>query len=114
MPCDTRLKAGQTISERKTEVLATVETVRKGLLSGRIKPKVGPQGAVTFDGLTTAERSDVTDACIYRRLKVSASPLVLAEITKAERLAGRSISREAIAQGAHSHDGGITWHNHKG
>jgi hypothetical protein len=114
MPCDTRLKQGQTISERKAEVLSTVETVRKGLVAGTITPKVGPQGAITFDGITAAERNDVTDACIYRRLLVTASPLALAAITKAERLAGRGISREAVAQGAHSHDGGRTWHSHKG
>jgi len=114
MPCDTKLKPGQSISDRKAEVARTVETVRKGLTSGRVKPKVGPQGAIVFDGLAANERNDVTDACIYRRLLVTASPLVLAEISKAERLAGRAVSREAIAAGAHSHDGGLTWHNHKG
>jgi len=114
MLCDTRLKQGQTITDRKEEVLRTVETVRKGLIAGSIKPKVGPQGAITFDGLFEAQRNDVTDACIYRRLMVSGSALALAEIAKAEKLAGRSVSREAINSGAHSHDGGRTWHNHKG
>jgi hypothetical protein len=114
MPCDTRLKPGQTISDRKAEVLSTVETVRKGLISGRVKPKVGPQGAIVFEGLAPVERNDVTDACIYRRLLTTASPLALAEIAKAEKLAGRAVSREAIAAGAHSHDGGRTWHSHKG
>jgi hypothetical protein len=114
MPCDTKLKAGQTITERKAEVLSTVETVRKGLVSGRVKPTVGPQGAIAFEGLTVAERNDVTDACIYRRLLVSASPLALAAIAKAEQVAGRNVNRTAVGQGAHSHDGGRTWHSHKG
>jgi len=114
MPCDTKLKQGQTISDRKAEVLKTVEAVRKGLVSGSIKPKIGPQGAIAFEGLFAIDRNDVTDACIYRRLMATGSALALAEIAKAERLAGRSVNRQAIATGAHSHDGGNTWHNHKG
>lgn len=114
MPCDTRLKPGQTITDRKAEVLRTVEAVQKALVAGKVKPKIGPQGAITFEGLLDTERNDVTDACIYRRLLVTGSALARAEIAKAERLAGRSVDRAAVAQGAHSHDGGHTWHSHKG
>ena len=34
--------------------------------------------------------------------------------TQAEQLAGRSVSRQVVSQGAHSHDGGRSWHDHKG
>lgn len=112
MPCDTRLKAGQSITNRKDEILRTVEAVQRALVAGRVKVKIGPQGAIAFDGIE--QRNDVTDACIYRRIMVSGSALAKAEIAKAERLAGRSVNRQAVAHGAHSHDGGHTWHDHKG
>ena len=47
MPCDTRLKPRQTIQQRKIEVLKAVERLDRGLALGTIKPKVGPQGAIT-------------------------------------------------------------------
>ena len=46
MVCDTRLREGQTISQRKEEVRAATEALSKGLAAGRIKVKIGPQGAV--------------------------------------------------------------------
>lgn len=111
MPCDTRLKAGQTISDRKAEILRTVEAVSRGLVAGRIKAKVGPQGAIAFEGVAAAERNDVTDACIYRRIMATGSALAKQQIARAEQLAGRTVSREAVNGGYHSHDGGHTWHH---
>jgi hypothetical protein len=111
MPCDTKLKQGQTISERATEVRAAVEQISQGLAAGRIKAVVSPTGGVAFDGISQAERNGITDACAYRRLLVSGSSLAKAAIARAEQLAGRSVNRQAIAQGLHSHDGGKTWHN---
>jgi hypothetical protein len=35
-------------------------------------------------------------------------------IQRAEQLAGRSVDRAVIGHGTHSHDGGRTWHEHKG
>lgn len=114
MPCDTQLKPRQTLQQRAAEVRAFTERLSAGLASGRLKAKVGPQGAVAFLGLTDAERDGVTDACAYRRLMVSGSSLARAAITRAEQLAGRSVDRRMVAVGAHSHDGGETWHSHKG
>lgn len=114
MPCDTRLKPNQTIKERAGEVRAAVERIAKGLASGRIKPVIGAQGAIAFQGVTDDERDGVTDACAYRRLLASGSSLALAQIARAEALAGRQVDRKMVAQGAHSHDGGVTWHSHKG
>jgi hypothetical protein len=108
------LKAGQTITERKKEILATVENVQRLLAAGKIKPVVGPQGAITFAGLSETDRNRVTDACMYRRIMATGSALARAEIAKAERMAGRSVNRATVAQGVHSHDHGHTWHDHKG
>jgi len=89
MPCDTRLKYRQTISQRAAEVRKVTEVLSQGLAAGRVKAKVGPQGAIAFLGLTDAERDGVTDACAYRR----------------------TVDKQALTQGHHSHDNGVTWHH---
>jgi len=114
MPCDTKLKANQTISQRAEEVIRATGRIQAGIIQGRIKVKVGPQGAVAFDGIPESERDGVTDACIYRRIMATGSALAKMEIAKAETLAGRSVNRQVVGQGVHSHDGGRTWHDHKG
>jgi hypothetical protein len=111
MPCDTRLKARQTIQQRADEVRAVVMKLSAALTSGRVKPKVGPQGAIAFEGFTAEERDGVTDACAYRRLMVTGSALAKAAIARAEQIAGRSVDKQALAHGHHSHDGGKTWHH---
>jgi hypothetical protein len=114
MPCDTRLKKNQTIQQRATEVRAVVDRLASALVSGRVKPVIGPTGAIAFPGLTDAERDGVTDNCAYRRILATGSALAKAAIARAEQLSGRSVNRQAIAHGHHSHDGGATWHTHKG
>ncbi len=110
MPCDTRLKSRQTISERKAEIQKAITALDAALKKRRVRVKVGPQGAIVFDGWPEAERDGITDACAYRRIMVSGSALAKAEIARAELLAGRSVSRQVIGQGVHSHDNGVTWH----
>jgi hypothetical protein len=114
MPCDTRLKPKQTLQQRAEEVRRAVARLSDALASGRVKARVGPQGAIAFEGFTDAERDGVTDACAYRRLMVTGSALAKAAIARAEQIAGRSIDRRVLTHGAHSHDGGHTWHDHKG
>ena len=114
MPCDTKLKPQQTIQGRAAEIRDVVAKLASGLTTGRYRVKIGPQGAVAFDGLTDQERDGVTDACAYRRLLATGSPLALAAIARAEQIAGRTIDKRMVAHGAHSHDGGATWHDHKG
>lgn len=111
MPCDTRLKPRQTIQQRKEEVRKAVDRLASGLTSGRIKAKVGPQGAIAFVGFEGTDRDGVTDACAYRRIMATGSQQAKLAIMKAEQLAGRTVDRQAIAQGHHSHDGGETWHH---
>jgi hypothetical protein len=105
------LKPNQTIKARAEEVRAVVARVVQGLITGRIKAKVGPQGAVAFDGLTDQERDGVTDACAYRRVVATGGALANAAIARAEAMAGRPVDRMAVAHGHHSHDGGKTWHH---
>lgn len=111
MPCDTQLKPRQTLSQRADEVRSVVKRVDLLILSRRVKPRVGPQGAIAFEGLTDDVRDGVTDACIYRRIMVTGTALARNEIARAEQLAGRSVDRRVVAQGAHSHDGGRSWHD---
>lgn len=113
MPCDTRLKPKQTIQQRAEEVRRAVARINQGLVTGRIKAVVGPQGAVAFVGLRDEERDGVTDACAYRRIMATGTSLAKAAIARAEALSGRSVNRQVVGQGVHSHDGGLTWSKHK-
>jgi hypothetical protein len=114
MPCDTRLKPKQTLQQRAEEVRRAITRLSGALADGRVKVRVGPQGAIAFEGWSETKRDGVSDACAYRRLMVSGSILAKAAIARAEQLAGRSVDRRVVAHGVHSHDGGHTWHDHKG
>jgi hypothetical protein len=112
MPCDTRLKKNQTISQRADEVRRVVDDVNSLIAAGRVKPIIAKRtGAIAFQGLDDNIRDGVTDACVYRRLMITGSSLTKAAIQRAEQIAGRTVDKQAIAQGVHSHDGGGTWHN---
>jgi hypothetical protein len=114
MPCDTRLREGQTISQRKVEVREAIARLNSLLVSGRVKALVGPQGAVAFPEWLESDRARVTDACALRFIMSSGSALAKQAIARAEALAGRSIDKKAMAQGVHGHSdghGGITWHH---
>ena len=111
MPCDTKLKPRQTISERKIEVDRAVGKIQARILDGRVKVRVGPQGAIAFDGVEDDVRDGVTDACAYRRIMSTGTAFARAAIAKAEQLAGRPVNRQLVGQGVHSHDGGKTWHD---
>jgi hypothetical protein len=114
MPCDTRLKPKQTLQQRAEEVRRAVARLSEALVSGRVKVKVGSQGAIAFEGWSETERDGVTDTCAYRRLMVTGSALAKAAIARAEQVAGHSVDRRVLVHGVHSHDGGHTWHKHKG
>jgi hypothetical protein len=114
MPCDTRTLPNQTLSERKAEVKEAVGQLAKALAAGKVKAKVGPQGAIAFEGWAESDRARVTDSCAYRRLMVTGGVLAKAKIAQAEQVAGRSVDKQVVGQGVHSHDSGVTWHDHKG
>lgn len=110
MACDTKPRPRQTLQERIAEVRKTIAAIDASVQSGRVKPKVGPQGAIAFEGLRDEDRAGITDACVYRLLMSTGSAMARMQLQRAEQLAGRSVSRQALAQGHHSHDGGKTWH----
>ena len=113
MPCDTRLKRGQSISDRKSEVQRAVERLNRGLTSGSIKALVSKQGGIQFEGFSANERDGITDACALRRILATGSSSAKLGIQKAEQRAGRTLDKTAIAQGLHTHGDGV-WHHHKG
>ena len=114
MPCDRRLKAGQTISDRAGEIRTVVAKLSDALANGRVKAVVDKtKRAVAFVGLSDKDRDGVTDACAYRRIMTSGSALARAAIVRAEALAGVRVDNKQMAVGVHSHDGGKTWHDHK-
>lgn len=110
MSCELMRRPGQTLTERKAEVKKAVSNLEKLIVSGQVRVKVGQQGAVAFSAWADVERAGVTDACAYRMLMVTGSALAKAKVAQAEMLAGRSVNRQVIGQGVHSHDGGKTWH----
>lgn len=110
MPCDTKLKPRQTVQERAGEVRRAMVLLDAALKKRLVRPRVGPQGAIAFDGWDQEQRNGVTDACAYRRIMATGSALAKAEIARAEQLAGRGVDRRVVATGVHSHDGGQSWH----
>lgn len=110
MPCDGSLSWGQTITQRKEEVRKAAAVIDRLVRAGQAQVKVGPQGAVTFTGISAADRARMTDGCIFRMLSRSGSAATKMAIARAEQLAGRSIDKKVVAQGLHSHDGGASWH----
>lgn len=114
MPCDTRpVRQNQTLSERKAEVRTAILKLAEALAAGRVRPVVGPQGAIAFQGWLNEDRAFVSDACAYRLVMSTGSAAAKLAIARAEQLAGRSVNRQALAQGTHGHFGpnGLTWHN---
>lgn len=112
MPCDTKLKPKQTIQQRADEVRKVVYDINSLIAAGKVKPVIDKRtGAIAFDGVSDTIRDGVTDACVYRRLMATGSSLTKAAIARAEQIAGRTVDKQALAQGHHSHDGGKSWHH---
>ncbi len=114
MACDTRLKPRQTIQERAVEVREATVRLAAALAAGRVQVKIGANGVPVFTGWDEQSRDGITDACAYRRIMATGSALARMAIAKAEQMSGRAVNKQAVAAGHHSHDGGVTWHTHKG
>jgi hypothetical protein len=110
MPCFTQLKPNQTKQQRASEVKHAAELIDKLIASKRVQIKVGKQGAVAFVGIPDNVRDGMTDTCVFNALKNSRSAATRIAFQKAQQLAGRPIDTKMVAQGVHSHDGGVTWH----
>ena len=112
MPCDTKTLPQQTLSQRKDEVRKSIAKLNSLLIAKRIKPFIGPQGAITFPGWSGTDNGRVSDACGYRLIMATGSALARAEIAKAEAMAGRGVDKQVVASGGHYH--GSTYHAHRG
>ena len=111
MPCDTRARNGQTLTERKVEVRAAIDALVQKLATGQAKAIVSKAtGSIAFRGWEEGENARVSDACGYRLALVTGSALAKQAIARAEMLAGRTVDRAALTAGWHSHDSGATWH----
>lgn len=111
MPCDTtpRLR-GQTKEQRQKQVLEALKRLAAKLQDKSVKVVLSPQGAVAFVGWE--DRDGVADVCAYRGLSVMKSGALARAVAEAETRQGRKVSPQAISQGFHSHDGGVTWSRH--
>jgi hypothetical protein len=115
MTCDTRLiTPNQTLSERKTQVKEIIAFTDELIRKNKVKIVIDKRsGAIAFVGMTDAERGGVSDACTYRLIMATGTTLAKQAITRAEQIAGRSVNRQALTAGVHSHDAGATWSTHK-
>jgi Flp pilus assembly protein TadD len=112
MSCDTRTLKNQTLTQRKGQVREAIARLNTLLMRRQVKPVIGPQGAIAFQGWSETDRGMVSDACGYRMIMSTGSALARAEIARAEAMAGRTVDRAVIGQGGHYH--GETYHAHKG
>ncbi len=110
MPCDTRLREGQSLVARMAEVKSTLAKLERALTAGTVRVSIGPNGAVAFSGWSTQDRTDVSDVCAYRTLTAANSWALRQAVAKAEAMSGRKVNAQAVAAGVHSHDGGGSWH----
>jgi len=97
MPCDTMRKPNQTLSQRVEEVKKRVTAVDRLIASRKVTVKVGPQGAITFIGISDSDRDGMTDACIYRMLSRKGSAATKMAIQRAEQSACLEITVERAA-----------------
>lgn len=113
MPCDTKLRAGVTPVQRSAQIGSALARLETALTQGRAKVTIDKRtGALAFAGWTPEERDDVTDLCAYRRLSARSSWALRQAVARAETLAGRKVSEQAVSSGLHSHDGGQTFSRH--
>jgi hypothetical protein len=96
------------------EIREAIVRLAAALAAGRVQVKLGPNGVPVFTGWDENSRDGITDGCAYRQIMKHGSVTTRMAIEKAEILAGRPVNKAAVAQGVHSHDGGQTWHTHKG
>jgi hypothetical protein len=109
MPCDTRLRQGETLENRVKAIDVALKRLEQYLQTGKVQIGIAPNGAITFKGWNVGERDDVSDVCAYRTLASQNSWALRQAVAKAEAMSGRKVNAHAIAAGHHSHDGGKTW-----
>jgi hypothetical protein len=112
MACWETVRVEQTQAERDAEIAEALAELERKLLIGEIRIGISPEGAIVFEGWEQRERAGVSDVCAFERLSQQDSAALMTAVQTAEALYGRSVDREQIKQGVHSHDGGATWSTH--
>lgn len=110
MPCDTRLREGQSLANRMSQVKAALDRLKRYLQTGSVKIGIAPNGAVAFQGWK--DRDDLSDVCAYRTLAAENSWELRQAVARAEAMSGKKVNPNAIASGWHSHTEGQTWSRH--
>jgi len=110
MPCDTRLRAGQTMAARNAEITRALARLEAALQADRVKLQIAANGAVAFAGWN--DRDDITDVCAFRTLSAEGSWALKQAVQRAEAMQGRKVNANAVAAGWHTHDAGKTWGTH--
>ena len=109
MPCDSRLRQGQTLANRIDEVKRAQAKLEALLRAKSVKVAIAPNGAVAFTGWKKEDRSGLSDACIYRTLSAAGSWELRQAVARAQAETGRVVNPQAVAAGWHSHDDGKTF-----
>ena len=112
MPCETKNLNGITQQQRNEQVRRSLVLLEALLAGGQVNLKIGPTGAIVFQGWSDKDRDFVSDVCAYRALTNQGSTALRRAVVRAQAIAGRTINQSAIAAGSHSHDGGTTWSHH--
>jgi len=108
MPCDTRLRANQSLAQRMSEVDQALTRLKTQLSNGRVRVTLGPRGEMAFAGWN--DRDNVSDVCAYRALTAQNSWELRRAVAAAEAMSGRKLNSAAVVSGVHSHDGGKNFH----
>ena len=107
MPCDTRLRQGQSLAQRMAETKAALARLEVQLRAKSVKVVIAPNGAVSFAGWK--DRDGLSDACTYRALSATGSWELRQAVARAQQEQGRQVNPAAVAAGWHSHDDGKTF-----
>jgi len=111
MTCWTYVKPQQTKEERKREIQKATANIDRLIAARKVVVKVGPQGAVMFQGIPDDVRDGMADSCVYAGIMAKGSQAAKMAIQRAAQLAGVRVNEGAIKAGVHSHDG-VTWSQH--
>src|SRR5690349_832609 len=100
MVCDLRLRPRQTPQQRKSDIQKAIEKLTKDIVSGKVKPTMGPNGSVSFKNWAEADRDGITDECALRRILSGNNMMAKMALAQAEQLAGRKFN---VNGGFHAH-----------
>lgn len=114
MPCDSSyVRRGVTLTERKNQIQRAMDKLNVLMLRQKVKPVIDPLGRFVLQGWSDTDRDGVTDICAYKRIMQSGTSFQKLQLAQAAARAGRTVDKQALAQGIHSHDGGATWGSDK-